>query len=100
MPCPRCIEEDEAKYILEEVHKGICEELTGPRSIEIKIIRASYFWPTMQKDAREFIKRCDKCYRFRNAQYVVGEKMMAITSLWPFAQWGIDIMGPLPQGKK
>ena len=26
--------------------------------------------------------------------------MTAITSLWPFTQWGIDIMGPLPQGKK
>ena len=26
--------------------------------------------------------------------------MMAITSLWAFAQWGIDIVGPLPQGKR
>jgi len=26
--------------------------------------------------------------------------MTTITSPWPFAQWGIDIMGPLPQGKK
>ena len=26
--------------------------------------------------------------------------MTTITSLWPFAQWGIDIVGPLPQGKK
>ena len=26
--------------------------------------------------------------------------MTAITSLWPFAQWGIDIMGSLPQGKR
>ena len=26
--------------------------------------------------------------------------MTAITSPWLFAQWGIDIMGPLPQGKK
>jgi len=60
MPCPRYIEEDKAKYILEEVQKGICEDHTGPRSLEIKIIRTSYFWPTMQKDAREFIKRCDK----------------------------------------
>ena len=24
---------------------------------------------------------------------------MAITSPWPFSQWGIDIVGPLPQGK-
>jgi len=26
--------------------------------------------------------------------------MMAITSPWPFVQWGIDIIRPLPQGKK
>ena len=24
---------------------------------------------------------------------------MTIASLWPFAQWGIDIVGPLPQDK-
>ena len=29
-----------------------------------------------------------------------GEKKTTITSLWPFVQWKIDIMGPLPQGKK
>lgn len=26
--------------------------------------------------------------------------MPTITSLWLFARWGIDIVGPLPQGKK
>ena len=26
--------------------------------------------------------------------------MTTITSPWPFAQWGIDIAGPLPQGEK
>ena len=26
--------------------------------------------------------------------------MKTISSPWPFAQWGIDIMGPLPQGKR
>ena len=26
--------------------------------------------------------------------------MTTISSPWPFAQWGIDIMGPLPQGKR
>ena len=25
---------------------------------------------------------------------------MMIASLWPFAQWGVDIVGPLPQGKR
>ena len=26
--------------------------------------------------------------------------MTPITTPWPFAQWGIDIMGPSPSGKK
>ena len=26
--------------------------------------------------------------------------MTTIASPWPFAQWGIDIVGPLPRGKK
>ena len=26
--------------------------------------------------------------------------MTTISSPWPFAQWGNDIIGPLPQGKK
>ena len=26
--------------------------------------------------------------------------MTPIYSQWPFAQWGIDIMGPFPLGKK
>ena len=35
-----------------------------------------------------------------NVQRVPGEKITTISSPWPFAQWGIDIMGPLPQGKR
>ena len=55
MPYLKCVEEDEAKYILKEVHEGICGDHTGLRSLVSKIIRIGYFWPTMQKDAREFV---------------------------------------------
>ena len=80
------VEEDEAKYILEEIHEGICGDHIGPRSLVSKIIRIGYFWLTMQRDAREFVEWCDKCQRFRNVQRVSREKMLAITSSWPFAQ--------------
>ena len=47
----------------------------------------------------ELVKKCDKCQRFGNIQRLLVERMTMITSLWPFAQWGIDIVGPLPLGK-
>jgi len=46
-PYLRCVEVEEAKYILEEVHKGICRDHMGARSLVGKIMRAGYFWPTM-----------------------------------------------------
>ncbi|XP_065621860.1 uncharacterized protein LOC136064257 [Quercus suber] len=99
MPYLRCIDEGEAEYVLREVHEGICGDHAGPRSLVRKIMRAGYFWPTMQDDASRFVKKCDKCQRFGNIQQLPSEKLTTITSPWPFAQWGIDIIGPLPQGK-
>ena len=53
----------------------------------------------MQVDARKLVKKCDKCQRFGNVQRLPAERLTTITSPWPFAQWGIDIVGPLPRGK-
>ena len=99
-PYLRCIEEEKARYVLEEVHGGVCGDHMGAKSLVRKIIRAGYFWPTMQQDATDFVKKCDSCQRYGNVQRVPGEKMTTISSPWSFAQWGIDIMGPLPQGKR
>ena len=61
MPKLRCVKEDEAKYILEEVHKGIYGDHTGSRSLVSKIIRTGNYWPSMQKDPKEYAEKCDKC---------------------------------------
>ena len=39
----KCVDEEEAKYILEEIHEGVCEDHAGPRSLESKVIRTCYF---------------------------------------------------------
>ena len=38
-PYLRCIEEEEARYVLEEVHGGVCEDHMGVKSLVRKIIR-------------------------------------------------------------
>ena len=39
----KCVDEEEAKYILEEIHEGICRDHAGPRSLVSKVIRTGYF---------------------------------------------------------
>ncbi|XP_075635275.1 uncharacterized protein LOC142607611 [Castanea sativa] len=99
LPYLKCVDEDEARYILEEIHEGVCGNHAGPRSLVSKVIRTGYFWPTVQADAAQLVKNCDKCQRFGNVQRLPAEKLTTISSPWPFAQWGIDIVGPLPPGK-
>ena len=99
MPYLKCVDEEEARYILEEIHGGVCGNHAGPISLVNKVVRTGYFWPIMQVDAAEIVKRCDKCQRYGNVQRLLAERLTTITSPWPFAQWGIDIVGPLPQGK-
>ena len=92
----RCLIPEEADYVMQEVHKGICGNHSGSRSLVHKLIRAGYYWPTIQKDAIAYVKTCDKCQRFDNLIWRPSEELTPMTTPWPFAQWGLDIMGLFP----
>ena len=79
---------------MREVHEGICGNHSGARSLVHKLIRAGYYWPTMLKDAQAYVKSCDKYHRFSNFIRQPSEELTPMTAPWPFAQWGLDIMGP------
>ena len=51
----------------------------------------------MQKQALEFSKKCDQCQKFAPNIHQLGGILNPISSPWPFAQWGLDIMGPFPR---
>ena len=60
-PYLRCLIPKEVDYVMQEVHEGVCGNHLGSRSLVYKLIWAGYYWPTMQKDARAYVKACDKC---------------------------------------
>ena len=43
MPYLKCVNEEEAKYIQEEIHEGVRGDYAGPRSLVSKVIRTCYF---------------------------------------------------------
>ncbi|CAL9129928.1 unnamed protein product, partial [Musa textilis] len=50
-PLLRCLDPDEAKIILAEVHAGTCGEHMGGRTLAFKVLRQGYYWPTLHRDA-------------------------------------------------
>ena len=51
----------------------------------------------MQREALEYVKKCDQCQRFALSIHQLGGILNPLSSLWPFAQWGLDIVGPFPK---
>ena len=67
-PHLRCLAPNEANYVLREVHEGACGNHSGARSLIHKVVRAGYYWPTVQADAKAYVKACDQCQQFSNVR--------------------------------
>uniref|UniRef100_A0A2N9IDL4 Uncharacterized protein n=1 Tax=Fagus sylvatica TaxID=28930 RepID=A0A2N9IDL4_FAGSY len=96
-PYLRCVHPDTVQNLLWEIHEGVCGGHTGGRSLAHRGIGQGYWWPYMQKDAAQYVKKCDKCQRFAPSIHQPAASLNPITSPWPFSQWGLDIVGPLPR---
>ena len=92
-----CVHPEATELLLEELHGGICGSHTGGRSLSHKAITQGYWWPNMQKEAQEYVKKCDQCQRFAPNIHQLGGVLNPLSSPWPFAQWGLDIVGPFPK---
>ena len=52
------------KPLLKELHEGICESHRGGKSLSHMAFTQGYLWPNMQKEAQEYVKKCDQCQTF------------------------------------
>jgi hypothetical protein len=92
----KCIPRQEGKDILEEIHKGICGNHASSRTLVSKAFRRAFYWPTALGNAEELVRRCQGCQYFAKQQHVPAYKLVTIPPTWPFACWGLDMIGPLP----
>ena len=51
----------------------------------------------MQKEAQEYVKKCDQCQRFSPNIHQPGGVLNPLSSPWPFAQRALDIVGHFPK---
>ena len=97
-PILKCIARKDANYVLREVHEGVCGNHIEARALAGKALRQGYYWPTMLRDATELVRKCKICQEHAKISHLPFEPLTSVTSPWPFQQWGLDILGPLPIG--
>ncbi|GAU41591.1 hypothetical protein TSUD_272000 [Trifolium subterraneum] len=100
IPLLKCVEEMRVEFILQEIHEGINGQHIGGRSLARKALRAGYYWPTMQNDVKDHVLKCDKCRRHGDMHIAPANELKTLISPWPFAWWGMDILGPFPTASR
>ncbi|GJU70804.1 reverse transcriptase domain-containing protein [Tanacetum coccineum] len=95
----RCVDGKEALEILEACHSGPTGGHYGANFTAKKIFDAGFFWPTIYKDAYEFVKTCDACQRQGKISQRDEMPQNVIQVCEIFDLWGIDFMGPFPSSR-
>jgi len=98
-PLLKCVIVEQAHYVIKELHEGICGYHYGARTVMTRILRAGYFWPTMEANCHTFVKKCIPCQKHDNLIHQKQEQLHSILSPWPFAKCGMDILDPFTPGK-
>ena len=81
--------------MIKEVHSGECGEHQGKKKFYRCLLQMGYYWPTMKKDAVEFVKRCHSCQVQANLIHTHPQGLHSMVTLWPFHTWGLDLVGPV-----
>ncbi|XP_061344003.1 uncharacterized protein LOC133289978 [Gastrolobium bilobum] len=93
-PMLKCLGRSEVEYVLAEIHEGINGHHIGGKALARKALRAGYYWPTMEADAKEHVKKCEQCQKHALILRAPPEELQSITAPWPFFKWGMDLLGP------
>ena len=88
----RCVTGEETRKILKDVHSGVCGNHTEGKSLAHKILRQVFYWPTLFAEAQRFAESYETCQKIANDIRQPLELLRSLTSPWPFAMWGIDLI--------
>nr|GFA76101.1 reverse transcriptase domain-containing protein [Tanacetum cinerariifolium] len=95
----QCVHGKEALDILGACHNGPTGGHHGANLTAKKVFDSGFFWPTIYKDAHEFVKNCDSCQRQGKISQRDEMPQNSIQVCEIFDVWGIDFMGPFPSSR-
>ncbi|MCQ7416346.1 DDE-type integrase/transposase/recombinase [Salmonella enterica] len=91
----RCVDATEANQIMKEIHEGICGTHANGHMMARQVLRAGYYWLTMETDCIKYARECHKCQIYADKTHAPSSELHILTAPWPFSMWGMDVIGPI-----
>ncbi|XP_070034959.1 uncharacterized protein [Nicotiana tomentosiformis] len=91
----RCVDAKKASRLLEEIHAKTCGPHMNGFVLAKKILRARYFWMTMETDYIKYVQKCNQCQIHADMIRIPPNELNTTSSPWPFSTWGMDVIRPI-----
>jgi hypothetical protein len=91
----KCISQVDGIEILREIHEGECGHHAATRLLVAKAFLHGFYWPTAKADADRIVELCQGCQMYSKQTHMPAIALHTIPITWPFAIWGLDMVGPL-----
>ncbi|RDX87278.1 Tf2-11, partial [Mucuna pruriens] len=93
----RCILETEINPVLQFCHSTLGGDHYGSTRTTRKVLDCELYWPTIFRDAHQFVSTCDKCQKAgmaMNRRHEMPHQPILFCEV--FDVWDINFMGPFP----
>ena len=87
-----CLTHEQDEVVLNDCHGGVCGVHLFGISTAQKILRVSYFLPSIFKDCVDTVKRFHPCQVFACNMCTRPSSLHTIIIIGPFTKWGLDFM--------
>ncbi|GJR25909.1 reverse transcriptase domain-containing protein [Tanacetum coccineum] len=95
----RCVAGNEIPEILTHCHSGPTGGHHSASITERKVYESGFFWPSIFKDAKDYVSKCDACQKSGNISSRNEMPQNNIQVYDVFDVWGLDFMGPFPDSR-
>jgi transposase InsO family protein len=95
-----CIAQEDGITLLREIHEGTCGHHASSRTLIAKAFQSGFYRLSALHDARNIVQHCEACQRFAMKPHTPTSELHTIPVAWPFVQWGLNQVGPLPKSSR
>ena len=81
----RCVVFSEANKIVEEIHEGVCGIHANGHKMIRQVMRAGYYWLTLERDCIQYARKWHKCQIYSNKIHVPPIELHVMAPPWPFS---------------
>jgi hypothetical protein len=89
----RCVESIEGQEMLQEIHQGECGHHASSRALVSKAFWHGFYWPMALQEAEDLVRKCNGCQMCAHQIHQPASALKTIPLTWPFAVWGLDMVG-------